>query len=100
MASADSLLRTDSLSGTDPALSDGSVGSAPSLGLSPGAPCSADSSRSQDKRGRGPLGADGGDDGGMDDRVRTPSVWCSARQEILDSLCDWLVLIGTFVMQG
>ncbi|CAL8306270.1 unnamed protein product [Boreogadus saida] len=68
MASADSLLRTDSLSGTDPALSDGSVGSAPSLGLSPGAPCSADSSRSQDRRGRGPPGPDGGDDGGMDDR--------------------------------
>ena len=78
MASADSLLRTDSLSGTDPALSDGSVGSAPSLGLSPGAPCSADSSRSQDKRSRGPLGADGGEDGGMEDRV---SVFCSAKDE-------------------
>uniref|UniRef100_A0A3B3U4A6 Proline rich 12 n=1 Tax=Poecilia latipinna TaxID=48699 RepID=A0A3B3U4A6_9TELE len=40
---------TDSLSGTDPALSDGSVGSAPSLGLSPGPPCSTESTRSQDK---------------------------------------------------
>uniref|UniRef100_A0A3Q0SCU7 Proline rich 12 n=1 Tax=Amphilophus citrinellus TaxID=61819 RepID=A0A3Q0SCU7_AMPCI len=39
----------DSLSGTDPALSDGSVGSAPSLGLSPGPPCSTESTRSQDK---------------------------------------------------
>ena len=38
MSSSDALLRTDSLSGTDPALSDGSVGSAPSLGLSPGTP--------------------------------------------------------------
>uniref|UniRef100_A0A667XBE0 Proline rich 12 n=1 Tax=Myripristis murdjan TaxID=586833 RepID=A0A667XBE0_9TELE len=49
MSSSDALLRTDSLSGTDPALSDGSVGSAPSLGLSPGPPCSAESTRSQDK---------------------------------------------------
>uniref|UniRef100_H3DCK4 Proline rich 12 n=1 Tax=Tetraodon nigroviridis TaxID=99883 RepID=H3DCK4_TETNG len=49
LSSSDALLRTDSLSGTDPALSDGSVGSAPSLGLSPGPPCSADSTRSQDK---------------------------------------------------
>lgn len=37
------------MSGTDPALSDGSVGSAPSLGLSPGPPCSADSTRNRDK---------------------------------------------------
>uniref|UniRef100_A0A8C4FCC1 Proline rich 12a n=1 Tax=Dicentrarchus labrax TaxID=13489 RepID=A0A8C4FCC1_DICLA len=49
LSSSDALLRTDSLSGTEPALSDGSVGSAPSLGLSPGPPCSADSTRSQDK---------------------------------------------------
>uniref|UniRef100_A0A7N8XUJ1 Proline rich 12a n=1 Tax=Mastacembelus armatus TaxID=205130 RepID=A0A7N8XUJ1_9TELE len=49
LSSSDALLRTDSLSGTDPALSDGSVGSAPSLGLSPGPPCSAESTRSQDK---------------------------------------------------
>uniref|UniRef100_G3NYY0 Proline rich 12a n=1 Tax=Gasterosteus aculeatus TaxID=69293 RepID=G3NYY0_GASAC len=34
---------------TDPALSDGSVGSAPSLGLSPGPPCSTESNRSQEK---------------------------------------------------
>uniref|UniRef100_A0A3P8WSM4 Proline rich 12a n=1 Tax=Cynoglossus semilaevis TaxID=244447 RepID=A0A3P8WSM4_CYNSE len=49
LSSSDALLRTDSLSGTDPALSDGSVGSAPSLGLSPGPPCSADSTRNRDK---------------------------------------------------
>uniref|UniRef100_A0A3B5KF24 Proline rich 12 n=1 Tax=Takifugu rubripes TaxID=31033 RepID=A0A3B5KF24_TAKRU len=49
LSSSDALLRTDSLSGTDPALSDGSVGSAPSLGLSPGPPCSTDSTRSQEK---------------------------------------------------
>uniref|UniRef100_A0A673ARV9 Proline rich 12a n=1 Tax=Sphaeramia orbicularis TaxID=375764 RepID=A0A673ARV9_9TELE len=49
LSSSDALLRTDSLSGTDPALSDGSVGSAPSLGLSPGPPCSTESTRSQDK---------------------------------------------------
>lgn len=36
MPSSESLLRTDSLSSTEPVLSDGSVGSAPSLGLSPG----------------------------------------------------------------
>ncbi|XP_029014778.1 proline-rich protein 12 isoform X2 [Betta splendens] len=36
MPPSESLLRTDSLSSTEPVLSDGSVGSAPSLGLSPG----------------------------------------------------------------
>ncbi|XP_034395492.1 proline-rich protein 12 [Cyclopterus lumpus] len=36
MPSSECLLRTDSLSSTEPVLSDGSVGSAPSLGLSPG----------------------------------------------------------------
>lgn len=49
MSSSDALLRTDSLSGTDPALSDGSVGSAPSLGLSPGTPGVPDVNRSLDK---------------------------------------------------
>lgn len=49
MSSSDALLRTDSLSGTDQALSDGSVGSAPSLGLSPGTPGPPDLNRSQDK---------------------------------------------------
>ncbi|XP_066521611.1 proline-rich protein 12 [Hoplias malabaricus] len=49
MSSSDALLRTDSLSGTDPALSDGSVGSAPSLGLSPGTPGVPDLNRPQDK---------------------------------------------------
>lgn len=49
MSSSDALLRTDSLSGTDPALSDGSVGSAPSLGLSPGTPGVPDISRPIDK---------------------------------------------------
>lgn len=36
MPPSESLLRTDSLSSAEPVLSDGSVGSAPSLGLSPG----------------------------------------------------------------
>ncbi|XP_033840531.1 proline-rich protein 12 isoform X1 [Periophthalmus magnuspinnatus] len=49
MSSSDSLLRTDSLSGTDPGMSDGSVGSAPSLGLSPGPQCSSDGSRNHEK---------------------------------------------------
>ncbi|KAK7919680.1 hypothetical protein WMY93_010964 [Mugilogobius chulae] len=49
MSSSDSLLRTDSLSGTDPGMSDGSVGSAPSLGLSPGPQCSGDGSRNHEK---------------------------------------------------
>uniref|UniRef100_A0A4W5NA24 Proline rich 12 n=1 Tax=Hucho hucho TaxID=62062 RepID=A0A4W5NA24_9TELE len=49
MSSSEALLRTDSLSGTDPALSDGSVGSAPSLGLSPGPLCEGVDSRTQDK---------------------------------------------------
>lgn len=37
------------MSGTDPALSDGSVGSAPSLGLSPGTPGVPDMNRPIDK---------------------------------------------------
>ncbi|KAK3529252.1 hypothetical protein QTP70_021901 [Hemibagrus guttatus] len=49
MSTSDALLRTDSLSGTDPALSDGSVGSAPSLGLSPGTPGVPDMNRPIDK---------------------------------------------------
>lgn len=49
MPTSDALLRTDSLSGTDPALSDGSVGSAPSLGLSPGTPGVPDMNRPLDK---------------------------------------------------
>uniref|UniRef100_A0A3P9MH76 Proline rich 12b n=1 Tax=Oryzias latipes TaxID=8090 RepID=A0A3P9MH76_ORYLA len=36
IAPSESLLRTDSLSSSEPVLSDGSLGSAPSLGLSPG----------------------------------------------------------------
>lgn len=42
---SESLLRTDSLSSTEPALSDGSVGSAPSLGPSPGPSTVVDISR-------------------------------------------------------
>uniref|UniRef100_A0A671KK00 Proline-rich protein 12-like n=1 Tax=Sinocyclocheilus anshuiensis TaxID=1608454 RepID=A0A671KK00_9TELE len=52
MPSSDALLRTDSLSGTDPALSDGSLGSAPSLGLSPGTPGVPDMNRPQDKKSK------------------------------------------------
>lgn len=69
MSSSDSLLRTDSLSGTDPALSDGSVGSAPSLGLSPGPPCSADNSRSHDKnKHKSQMMNEGVDEESMGDR--------------------------------
>ncbi|XP_029363772.1 proline-rich protein 12 [Echeneis naucrates] len=46
MPPAESLLRTDSLSSTDPVLSDGSMGSAPSLGLSPGPSSTMEISRS------------------------------------------------------
>ena len=45
MPSSDSLLTTDSLSSNEPVLSDGSVGSAPSLGLSPGPTPSMDMGR-------------------------------------------------------
>ncbi|KAG7279454.1 hypothetical protein CRUP_038227 [Coryphaenoides rupestris] len=45
MPSSDSLLRTNSLSSNEPVLSDGSVGSAPSLGLSPGPTPSMDMGR-------------------------------------------------------
>lgn len=45
MPSSESLLRTDSLSSIDPVLSDGSVGSAPSLGLSPGPTSALDMNR-------------------------------------------------------
>ncbi|RVE68963.1 hypothetical protein OJAV_G00073030 [Oryzias javanicus] len=43
---SESLLRTDSLSSNEPVLSDGSLGSAPSLGLSPGPSSTMDISRS------------------------------------------------------
>uniref|UniRef100_A0A3Q0SD52 Proline rich 12 n=1 Tax=Amphilophus citrinellus TaxID=61819 RepID=A0A3Q0SD52_AMPCI len=42
-----SLLRTDSLSSSEPILSDGSVGSAPSLGLSPGPNTTMDNNRNE-----------------------------------------------------
>lgn len=75
LSSSDALLRTDSLSGTDPALSDGSVGSAPSLGLSPGPPCSTDSTRSQDKnKQKSQMMSEGVDEEGLDDRVRITGV--------------------------
>lgn len=64
------------MSGTDPALSDGSVGSAPSLGLSPGPPCSTDSARSQDKnKQKGHMMSEGVDEEGLEDRVRTTGVY-------------------------
>nr|XP_029485633.1 proline-rich protein 12-like isoform X1 [Oncorhynchus nerka] len=71
MSSSDDLLRIDSLSGTDPALSDGSVGSAPSLGLSPGPPCGGtDSNRTQNKsKQNSQMLSDGVDGEGMDGRV-------------------------------
>ncbi|XP_034049020.1 proline-rich protein 12 isoform X2 [Thalassophryne amazonica] len=69
LSSSDSLLRTDSLSGTDPALSDGSVGSAPSLGLSPGPPCSTDSTRSQEKnKQKSQMMIEGVDEEGLEER--------------------------------
>ncbi|KAM7370876.1 hypothetical protein PAMP_010388 [Pampus punctatissimus] len=69
LSSSDALLRTDSLSGTDPALSDGSVGSAPSLGLSPGPPCSTESNRSQDKnKHKSQMMSEGVDDEGLEER--------------------------------
>lgn len=52
MPSSESLLRTDSLSSTDPVLSDGSVGSAPSLGLSPGPTSALDLNRTDLNSGR------------------------------------------------
>lgn len=72
MSSSDDLLRIDSLSGTDPALSDGSVGSAPSLGLSPGPPCGGtDSNRTQNKsKQNSQMLSDGVDGEGMDGRVK------------------------------
>ncbi|KAM6964719.1 proline-rich protein 12-like isoform 1-T1 [Tautogolabrus adspersus] len=69
LSSSDALLRTDSLSGTDPALSDGSVGSAPSLGLSPGPPCSTESSRHQEKnKQKSQMMNEGVDEEGLEER--------------------------------
>ncbi|KAM8877118.1 LOW QUALITY PROTEIN: proline-rich protein 12-like [Synchiropus picturatus] len=69
LSTSDALLRTDSLSGTDPALSDGSVGSAPSLGLSPGPPGSAEQTRNQDKnKQKGGMMNEGVDDEGLEER--------------------------------
>ncbi|KAM6913571.1 proline-rich protein 12 [Lycodopsis pacificus] len=50
MPSSECLLRTDSLSSTEPVLSDGSVGSAPSLGLSPGPSAAMDISRNEENQ--------------------------------------------------
>ncbi|XP_030581380.1 proline-rich protein 12 [Archocentrus centrarchus] len=47
MPPPESLLRTDSLSSSEPILSDGSVGSAPSLGLSPGPNTTMDNNRNE-----------------------------------------------------
>ncbi|KAI4821663.1 hypothetical protein KUCAC02_007257 [Chaenocephalus aceratus] len=47
LSPSESLLRTDSLSSAEPVLSDGSVGSAPSLGLSPGPSSAMDINRSE-----------------------------------------------------
>uniref|UniRef100_A0AAQ4R489 Proline rich 12b n=1 Tax=Gasterosteus aculeatus aculeatus TaxID=481459 RepID=A0AAQ4R489_GASAC len=50
MSSSECLLRTDSLSSTEQVLSDGSVGSAPSLGLSPEPSVAMDISRNEDNQ--------------------------------------------------
>uniref|UniRef100_A0A3Q4M780 Proline rich 12b n=1 Tax=Neolamprologus brichardi TaxID=32507 RepID=A0A3Q4M780_NEOBR len=47
MSPPESLLRTDSLSSSEPVLSEGSVGSAPSLGLSPGPTTTVDYNRNE-----------------------------------------------------
>ena len=74
------------MSGTDPALSDGSVGSAPSLGLSPGPPCSADSTRSQDKnKQKNQMMSEGVDEEGLEDRVRA------------NRLCPYVLEEKTFI---
>ncbi|XP_077390566.1 proline-rich protein 12 isoform X2 [Festucalex cinctus] len=52
---SESLLRTDSLSSTDPALSDGSMGSAPSLGPSPGPSTNMDISRNELNQTQGKM---------------------------------------------
>lgn len=52
MPSSECLLRTDSLSSTEPVLSDGSVGSAPSLGLSPGPSAAMDISKHEENQTR------------------------------------------------
>lgn len=89
MSSSDALLRTDSLSGTDPALSDGSVGSAPSLGLSPGPPCSGDSSRSQDKnKHKSQMMSEGVDDEGMEERGDDKD--CESKAGFVASFLDFL----------
>ncbi|XP_062422312.1 proline-rich protein 12 [Pungitius pungitius] len=50
MSSSECLLRTDSLSSTEPVLSDGSVGSAPSLGLSPEPSVAMEINRNEDNQ--------------------------------------------------
>ncbi|TNN82260.1 Proline-rich protein 12 [Liparis tanakae] len=52
MPSSECLLRTDSLSSTEPVLSDGSVGSAPSLGLSPGPSAAMDIGKHEENQTR------------------------------------------------
>lgn len=47
MSPPESLLRTDSLSSSEPVLSEGSVGLAPSLGLSPGPTTTVDYNRNE-----------------------------------------------------
>lgn len=75
------------MSGTDPALSDGSVGSAPSLGLSPGPPCSADSTRSQDKKQKSQMMSDGVDEEGLEERVMAAALYlCYFNQRMLKTV--------------
>ncbi|KAF3704477.1 Proline-rich protein 12 [Channa argus] len=89
LSSSDALLRTDSLSGTDPALSDGSVGSAPSLGLSPGPPCSTESTRSQDKnKHKSQMMSEGVDDEGLEERGDEKD--CESKAGFVASFLDFL----------
>lgn len=76
------------MSGTDPALSDGSVGSAPSLGLSPGPPCSTESTRSQDKnKQKSQMMNEGVDEEGLEERVRATGLYpCYVEMRILKRL--------------
>uniref|UniRef100_A0A4W5N8T1 Proline rich 12 n=1 Tax=Hucho hucho TaxID=62062 RepID=A0A4W5N8T1_9TELE len=86
MSSSEALLRTDSLSGTDPALSDGSVGSAPSLGLSPGPLCEGVDSRTQDKsKQKSQIQSDGVDGEGMDGRGNEKSGCMASFMDFLKS---------------
>lgn len=88
------------MSGTDPALSDGSVGSAPSLGLSPGPPCSTESTRSQDKnKQKSQMMGEGVDDEGLEERVKAtglcPSFFKQIRFKLHKDIIECIQLLFT-----